>query len=832
VISQPGGKAFVFPSSVVLDKYTKKGSQLSRKTEPAIPCAEPESSVMERRRLAAVKQLGLLDTLPEERFERLTRIACTHYGASASFFSLIDANRQWLKSAQGFDFRETDRTLAFCDYAIKADTVFVVEDATKDARFCNNPLVTDDPQIRFYAGVPVREPGGFKVGSLCITDNKPRKISREDLGVLEDLAGILEDELARSMSSNLPAGTIDVSALSKAIQRAQTLYLTIDDKNLAFKLMIEDLMGLTESKSGFIVEIQKDKAAGQPRLKVGSITNVMWNQDTEALYQQFRRQGLIADRTDTAIGVPIMTEDVVVSNEPVTDPRRDHPSMGHKPLQSYIAIPVFSGDEYVGLIGLANRDGGYSTHLAEELAPLVQTLGTLIDRNHLFSEKLVHQRKLEHAANYDPLTGLPNRRRLTKLFEQELVNAVDRKGSISVCFLDLDGFKEINDQYGHSIGDVVLRSVADRLTGVLREEDVVSRLGGDEFVAILRDIQDERTYARILEAISNPISFKGSVLNISCSMGVSVYPDDNSDPDLLIRHADQAMYAAKDAGKNCFKMFDVKVHQSRKRKINLLEQIDQALSSHQLEMYFQPKIDLDKRVVEGFEALIRWNHPDEGLLSPAQFLEHLEYTEYAAAVGRFVMADGVRKLGQIMERNLPYSISINLSPSHFLGRQFISDLAQALEPIALDQRHRLVLEVLETTALDEADKVISKLEKCKELGVRVSLDDFGTGFSSLDHFRRLPADEIKIDRSFVMDMLEDREDQVIVNAIIGLSGSFSRKVIAEGVENAATAGSLIGLGCQLAQGFFYSRPQPFEDALAWADAFSWELYEPTVEGED
>ena len=170
--------------------------------------------------------------------------------------------------------------------------------------------------------------------------------------------------------------------------------------------------------------------------------------------------------------------------------------------------------------------------------------------------------------------------------------------------------------------------------------------------------------------------------------------------------------------------------------------------------------------------------------------------------------------------------------SHFLGRQFISDLAQALEPIALDQRHRLVLEVLETTALDEADKVISKLEKCKELGVRVSLDDFGTGFSSLDHFRRLPADEIKIDRSFVMDMLEDREDQVIVNAIIGLSGSFSRKVIAEGVENAATAGSLIGLGCQLAQGFFYSRPQPFEDALAWADAFSWELYEPTVEGED
>jgi 3-isopropylmalate dehydratase small subunit len=256
------------------------------------------------------------------------------------------------------------------------------------------------------------------------------------------------------------------------------------------------------------------------------------------------------------------------------------------------------------------------------------------------------------------------------------------------------------------------------------------------------------------------------------------------------------------------------------------EQVNELMAEIQENPNAALEIDLEKQRVDGFEALIRWNHPDEGLLAPAQFLEHLEYTEYAAAVGRFVMADGARKLSQIMEQNLPYSISINLSPSHFLGRQFISDLAQALESIPFEQRNRLVIEVLETTALDEATKVISKLQKCKELGVRVSLDDFGTGFSSLDHFRRLPADEIKIDKSFVMDMLTDREDEVIVDAIIGLSSSFSRKVIAEGVENAQTAARLMDLGCQFAQGFFYSRPQPFEDALVWASTFSWSNYEP------
>ncbi|MDI9245063.1 EAL domain-containing protein [Marinobacter sp. CHS3-4] len=791
----------------------------------SVPGGENDTSYLEQRRLAALNRLGLLDTPPEERFERLTRIARKYYDAKGAFFSLVDMDRQWLKSEEGVGVTETPRSIAFCDYTIRNDGVFVVEDTLKDPRFQKNPLVTHPPHVRFYAGVPVREPGGFKIGSFCIIDDKPRDASQVDLDVLRNLASIVEDELERSLWGASPNEFVEVSALSRAIRRAQTVYLTSEDKEAAYEIMLEDFLSLTGSQFGFIGEIHK-KQQGSPFLKIGAITNIAWSPETEALYQQLKRRGLIFDRTDTLIGKPMISGEVLISDDPGHDPRRGGLPPGHPPLESYLSIPVYSGNQHVGMVGLANRVAGYSHELVAELEPLVQTVGLLIDRSQLYSEKLAHHSKLEEAANFDELTGLPNRRRLTELFIQELAEANDRQGRVSVCFLDLDGFKAINDEYGHSIGDAVLKIVAERLRGVLRDEDVVSRLGGDEFVTIMRDIDDERIYGRVLEAICKPITIKGKVLNLSGSMGIAIYPDDNVDPDLLLRHADQAMYAAKDAGKNCYKVFDLKEHQSRKLKTTVLEQMDLALSEAELEMFYQPKIDLLNGSVEGFEALIRWNHPEQGLLSPAHFLDYLEYTEYASAVGRFVIADAVNKILWLSEQNLSYSISINLSPTHFLGRQFISDLSQAMNPLSKEQRSLLVLEVLETTAMDEADEVIGKLKRCRDLGVSISLDDFGTGVSSLDQFRRLPVNEIKIDRSFVMDMLEDEDDELIVKAIVGLSQSFSRQVVAEGVENVQVAERLMQMGCRFLQGFLFSPPLPFHLAMEWASGVDFSRYRP------
>jgi len=779
---------------------------------------------IEKRRLAALQRLGILDTPPEERFERLTRIAKHYYGVKTALFSVLDAERQWFKSRQGLDATETPRSIAFCDYAIQQDKILLVEDAAKDPRFRNNPLVTGKPHIRFYAGMPVREPSGFKIGTLCIIDDTPKKFSEIDLDVLRSLASIIEDELERSYLTSADHEYVSVSHLSRAIHRAQNVFLTSDNERAAFELMLNDLLSLTGSQFGFIGEVLH-RGDQTPYLKIGAITNIAWSPETQALYQEVERRGMTFDKLDNLLGKPMVTGEVIVSNDLGSDPRRGGLPSGHPPISAYIGVPVFSGDKQIGLIGLANRLDGYKAKLAEELEPLMQTVGNLIERKRLYQEKREHQKSLEQAANYDALTGLPNRRRLTELFEQELFEANQRNGLVSVCFIDLDGFKEINDEHGHAVGDALLRSVAEKLLRSVRAHDVVARLGGDEFVAILRDVDDERVYSRLLESIRQPISYKHHVLQLSGSMGVTVYPEDDSDTDQLLRHADQAMYAAKEAGKNNYTLFDLDSHLSRKERIKVIEQIGDAIELDQLELYYQPKINFSKQSVEGFEALIRWNHPEGGLMGPGHFLEHIEYTEYAGKVGNFVLREAVRVLKNFHQKQLPYTLSVNLSPSHFLGTGFRDDLAQALDGCPGDIRSHLILEILETTALDDTNRVFEILGTCRELGVDISLDDFGTGYSSLDLFRRLAAQEIKIDRSFVFDMLDNPDSDMIVSAIISLSKSFRRRLVAEGIESAAVESKLVELGCDLGQGFFYSKPLPLEQALQWAQRFDWEKRE-------
>ncbi|KXO09867.1 EAL domain-containing protein [Marinobacter excellens] len=784
---------------------------------------------MEKRRLTALEKLGILDTPPEERFDRLVRIARQFYGVKTALFTVLDDKRQWFKSKDGIDARETPRSVAFCDHAIRQDKAFIVEDATQDPRFKSNPLVTGDPHIRFYAGIPVREPSGFKLGSLCIIDDKPRQIQEVDLDVLRTLASLIEDELECAYLTGGDAGDVAVSHLSRAIQRAQNVFLTNDNERAAFELMLADLLALTGSQFGFIGEVLYHND-GTPYLKVGAITNIAWSPETQALFQQVERRGMLFERLDNLLGAGLVSGAVVLTNNYANDVRRGGLPPGHPPISSYIGLPVYSGGNLIGLVGLANRVGGYKESLADDLAPLLQTVGTLIERKRLYQEKREHQLSLEQAANFDALTGLPNRRRLTELFEQELFEAKQRNGTVAVCFIDLDGFKEINDEHGHSVGDAVLRSIAERLKNTVRGHDVIARLGGDEFVAILRDVDDERVYSRILEAIRQPISYRHFVLHLSGSMGVTVYPDDDADTDLLLRHADQAMYAAKESGKNAYKIFDLQSHFTRKERVRVLEQIGRAISRAELELYYQPKIDYKRQTVEGFEALIRWNHPDDGLLGPGHFLEHLEYTEYARTVGNLVINEAIEKLLLFNSQGLAYSLSVNLSPSHFLGKTFPEDLAQAVERLPRGLRHRLILELLETTAMDDASLVIETLWRCRDLGVEVSLDDFGTGYSSLDYFRKLPAQEIKIDRSFVNDMLDDSEGEMVVTAILGLARSFGRRVVAEGIENAETHIRLIELGCDLGQGFYYARPMPYQQAYEWAANFRWQTVAVTAVG--
>ncbi|WP_110643388.1 sensor domain-containing phosphodiesterase [Salinicola sp. CPA57] len=420
----------------------------------------------------------------------------------------------------------------------------------------------------------------------------------------------------------------------------------------------------------------------------------------------------------------------------------------------------------------------------------------------------------------DTLTGLPNRRFLQTLMKAELTLARQHRGHLSVCLLNLDGFKSINELHGSDIGDAVLRTVAARLRDAVRRKDLVIHLGGDEFVIVMRDVLQAEACQRILDQIRSPIETSGHVHALTASMGITGYPGDEADVDVLLHHAYQAMYSAKEAGKNGYCRFDLELHHARRARIAIVGDVHQALSQQRLELFYQPKIDYRDDTVAGFEGLLRWRLPSGEILPPGRFLPHVENTWLDVELSKYVIDKGLTALEHCMQRGLPYAVSVNVNPSCFLDSGFIDHLHQTLARHDQELVGRLTLEILESTSpQQDMDTIVANIRGCLRLGLQLSLDDFGTGQSSLSYLRTFPTQKIKIDRSFVIGMLDSPEDEAIVAAIIGLSKSFKRLVIAEGVENGAIESRLRALGCDLGQGFHYSPALPFEDAIEWAGEY-------------
>ncbi|MCI0509275.1 diguanylate cyclase/phosphodiesterase with GAF sensor [Chromohalobacter marismortui] len=769
----------------------------------------------EQRRLHALLETGLLDTPPEERFDRLTRIAKQHYQVNTALFTLIDAKRQWFKSKQNLGLEETPRRHAFCDYTIQQSSIYVVEDAANDLLFSRNPLVTGTPHIRFYAGIPVRDPTGFNIGTLCMIDSRPRDASRMDFSILRSLAAMLEEELERVCADADAHYDVYTQKMAHAIQRVQDAFSSSEERSVACEALLSELLHLTGSQIGFVGEIN-DKAHTTPHLYRTALSGISRRQPSSITDDPNAKNGIPIDKLDDLLGLPLRTRHTVTRT--FEAPLKLPPLFpDHYPgIHTYMGIPLHAGEEQIGLIGIANRSEGYPPSLITLLSPLLQTVETLFERERLNATDQEKKRLLNEAVNIDGLTGLPSRRLLNELFQDELVAARHRRGSISVCFLDLDGFKAINDRHGHAVGDDVLKCVADRLRSAVRHHDVIARLGGDEFVVILRDVDHPRTYRHILDQLRHPMPLQGNVIELSASMGITRFPSDDSDSDLLLRHADQAMYTAKESGKNCYHFFDIESHHSQQERFAIGEQVQHALDEGQLELFYQPKLHYKTGHVSGFEGLIRWHHPSGKLVYPGRFLPYIEHTKLDIELGKHVISQAVSTLETFRARNLPYTVSINLSPSHFLNDEFLDHLNNTLSRYDMAFRKRLTLEILESTALDDAGLAASNIKACQALGVELSLDDFGTGFSSLSYLRKFSTNEIKIDRSFILGMLDDPEDEMIVEAIIALSKSFNRRVIAEGVEHRATEEKLIDMGCDMGQGFLYSPALPLDEALDWA----------------
>ncbi|MBI1907429.1 MAG: EAL domain-containing protein [Rhodocyclales bacterium] len=419
---------------------------------------------------------------------------------------------------------------------------------------------------------------------------------------------------------------------------------------------------------------------------------------------------------------------------------------------------------------------------------------------------------LEHLAHHDSLTGLPNRLLFTARVEHALKRAQRDGQSVALLFVDLDHFKNINDSLGHPVGDLLLMQAAERLLGVVRDGDTVARLGGDEFTLLLEGLRDERgathIAAKIVEAFNDPFIVDGHVLHVGVSIGISVSPADGEDFPILLRNADAAMYHAKARGRNGYQFYTAELTASAQERMSLENSLRQALRLDQFEVYYQPQLDLASGQVIGAEALLRWNHPEMGLVGPDRFIPVAEDTGLIIPIGAWILQSACRQLRQWQRDGLPLKrVSVNLSGQQLRRGDLVATVRQALAESGLAAQS-LELEITEGFIMQQAEKAIEVLDQLRALGVTLSIDDFGTGYSSLAYLKRLPIDTLKIDKSFVRDIPHDVNDEAIARAVIALATSLQLGVIAEGIETAEQRTFLLNQGCRQGQGYLFSPPVP------------------------
>jgi diguanylate cyclase (GGDEF)-like protein/PAS domain S-box-containing protein len=430
-----------------------------------------------------------------------------------------------------------------------------------------------------------------------------------------------------------------------------------------------------------------------------------------------------------------------------------------------------------------------------------------------------YQKQLESMAHYDALTGLPNRVLAADRLRQALLHSKRHKRSLALAYLDLDGFKSINDRFGHNVGDGLLIALSMRMKAVLRENDTLARIGGDEFVVILGDLEQPRdceaVISRLLAAANDSVSVDERILQVSASIGVTLYPQDGADAEQLLRHADQAMYVAKQAGKNRFHIFDVTQETAVKNYWETIEDIRRALDRDEFRLHYQPKVNMRTGEVVGAEALIRWRHPKRGLLSPATFLPAIEDHPIGLEVGDWVIDRALTQMTEWLEAGLALPVSVNVGARQLQQDSFVPRLRELLAAHPHVSPDLFELEILETSALEDFERVNEVMLACHAIGVGFALDDFGTGYSSLTYLKRLRTGTIKIDQSFVRGILLTEDDRHIVRAIVDLGKAFNCRVIAEGVETVEHGEILLSYGCMLAQGYGIARPMPAADVLRW-----------------
>jgi diguanylate cyclase (GGDEF)-like protein/PAS domain S-box-containing protein len=479
---------------------------------------------------------------------------------------------------------------------------------------------------------------------------------------------------------------------------------------------------------------------------------------------------------------------------------------------------VLNGERVVQAEVKRQRRDGSLIYINTTLAPLRDSTGQMYGYLAIaadITERKAAEQRIEFLAYHDTLTGLPNRLLVQDRFEQAIAYADRARSKVALIFLDLDNFKTINDSLGHNIGDALLKEIAVRLGECVRDTDTISRQGGDEFLIVLPALHDADAIApvlvKILARLQDPFLIEGNELSTSVSIGIALYPDDGGDFDTLLKKADMAMYRAKDAGRNAYHFFDEQMNVEAVEHLSMRNGLRKAVERGEFVLHYQPQIDLKSGAVVGAEALIRWHHPELGMIPPARFIPVAEESGLIVPIGEWVMQEACRQAMAWQRAGLPeILVAVNLSAVQFKRGDVEQTVIGALEESGFDPA-LLELEITESILIQNVESVLDTVKRLKLLGVKLSIDDFGTGYSSLSYLKRFDVDKLKIDQSFVRDLAVDPDDAAIIRAIIQMAHSLNLRTIAEGVENEAMLEQLRIFSCDEVQGFHFARPMPAEE---------------------
>ena len=712
-------------------------------------------------RVGALRALEIVGTPPTAAFDAIAQLAAEAFACPIAFISLLDENEQWFKAECGLGSQSTSRDVAFCNYTILGTQAFIVEDALKDERFSTNPLVTGPPGVRFYAGVPITTDSGYRVGALCVNDTRPRQFSGADVARLHKFGKIAEGLVAAHDQA--------VRATAAAREVAEKAQLLWKKNRLLQQVERIGKVGGWELDIKTNAVEWSDEVARIHELPIGKNYQL-----EEALsYYPEPWRSLVSDNVEKtkATGKPYDFESQFVT------------PLGHK--------------KWVRAAGDCEHHDGKPVRL----------FGMFQD---VTLEKEASER-LWQAANFDDLTGLPNRRHFNRALGSAIEQAGTSGSSVTLIMLDLDNFKEVNDTRGHAVGDDVLTEIGSRLTHLAAHGSIVARLGGDEFALLASgDLSDEdiiKSGNQILADLKPPIHIGSTHIYIGGTLGVARFPADASNVSELLKKADLALYAAKEASRGSLQLYSPALDTLLERHARAVELVRSALARGRLVPFYQAKVRLDDRSPYGFEALARVLANDGHILTPSAFAAALEDRVMARRIGKKMLHAVTADIASWRDAGLePHSVSFNVGEADFIDGKLAHRVLKRLDELALPHSC-LTIEVTESVFLgDGATLAREALLALDKQGVKIELDDFGTGYASLTHLRSYPVSRLKIDRSFIETLGPDAESRVIVQAVIDLGHNLNCEIVAEGVETANQADILREMGCDAAQGYLFGHP--------------------------